>query len=333
MNKTTRIFSITHEQDVDGLFCAAILKNAFRNTLVFLTNHGHQNAKKVAEVLEKNVAKSKKPGTIVFSDLSINSTEDVNEIEESSVKAKEYGWDLIWLDHHYWNEEIKSRVRSFANLILSPEHEQRCAAELVYQQFAKDRTACRRMAEFAHIVDFRLPGIQKLSPLPEIISYYRSIPDKYSKLQQLVENVSRGVFWDEDLQDEYDSKYLPLREAAFSSAFESLTSHKIRNYIIAIAESPKVLAKSILAEKIFTEKPEAVIVVLFSRDGKISIRRKPNTNIRCDLIASKLEGGGHSYAAGAIIRRKNNEAHDDNENNDRGIQTKEVVQALETVIE
>jgi len=108
MNKTTRIFSITHEQDVDGLFCGAILKNAFRNTLVFLTNHSHQNAKKVAEVLEKNVAKSKKPGTIVFSDLSISSTEDVNEIEESSVKAKEYGWDLIWLDHHYWNEEIRA---------------------------------------------------------------------------------------------------------------------------------------------------------------------------------------------------------------------------------
>lgn len=100
MNKTTRIFSITQEQDVDGLFCGAILKNAFRNTLVFLTNHSHQNAKKVAEVLEKNVAKSKKPGTIVFSDLSISSTEDVNEIEESSVKAKEYGWDPIWLDHH-----------------------------------------------------------------------------------------------------------------------------------------------------------------------------------------------------------------------------------------
>jgi uncharacterized protein len=165
------------------------------------------------------------------------------------------------------------------------------------------------MAKFAHIVDFRLPGIQKLSPLPEVISYYRSIPDKYSKLQQLVEKVSRGVFWDEDLQDEYDSKYLPLREAAFYSAFESLTLHKIHNYIIAVAEAPKVLAKSVLAEKIFTEKPEAVIVVLFSRDGKISIRRK-RTQFRCDLIASKLEGRGHSYAAWAINRRKNNEAHD-----------------------
>jgi hypothetical protein len=75
MNKTTRIFSITHEQDLYGsFFGGAILKNVFRNTLVILTNHGHQNAKRIAEVLEKNVAKSKKLGTTVFSGLSINST-------------------------------------------------------------------------------------------------------------------------------------------------------------------------------------------------------------------------------------------------------------------
>jgi len=41
MVKTTttkiRILCITHEQDVDGLFCGAILNNAFPDTLVFLT--------------------------------------------------------------------------------------------------------------------------------------------------------------------------------------------------------------------------------------------------------------------------------------------------------
>ena len=73
MNKSTRIFSITHEQDVDGLFCGAILKNAFRNTLVFLTNHGYRNMKKAADLLERNVAQSRRPGTVVISDLSLNS--------------------------------------------------------------------------------------------------------------------------------------------------------------------------------------------------------------------------------------------------------------------
>jgi uncharacterized protein len=329
--KSNRIFSITHEQDVDGLFCAAILKNTFRNTLVFLTNHGHQNMKRVADVLATNVTRSKKSGTIIFSDLSINSLEDVDTIEKSSFKAKEYGWNIVWLDHHYWNEETKKRVQSFSKLILSPEHEQKCAAELVYQQFAKDRTACRRMAEFAHVVDFRLPGVHNLPPLPEIITYYRSMPDAYSKLQQLIEKFSRGIFWDEDLQEEYDSKYLPLKEDALLSALNSLSLHNIGNYVIAVAESPKVIAKSILAEKIFAENPEAIIVVLFSPDGKISIRRKPGANIRCDVIASKLNGGGHSYAAGATITRKNSNFSDYNNNNN--IHTKEVVQALQMVIE
>jgi nanoRNase/pAp phosphatase (c-di-AMP/oligoRNAs hydrolase) len=47
------------------------------------------------------------------------------------------------------------------------------------------------------------------------------------------------------------------------------------------------------------------MAVLFPPDGKISIRGKPGANIRCDVIASKLNGVGHSYAAGATITRKN----------------------------
>jgi oligoribonuclease NrnB/cAMP/cGMP phosphodiesterase (DHH superfamily) len=38
-----RILSITHGKDVDGLFCGAILKNAFQDTLVFLKNYGYGN--------------------------------------------------------------------------------------------------------------------------------------------------------------------------------------------------------------------------------------------------------------------------------------------------
>jgi oligoribonuclease NrnB/cAMP/cGMP phosphodiesterase (DHH superfamily) len=343
VNKSTRIFSITHEQDVDGLFCGAILKNAFRNTLVFLTNRGYKNMKKAADLLERNVAQSKRPGTVVISDLSLNSKAEAEAIGRSCLNAKQYGWEIVWLDHHCWNEEMIKRVQSFAKLILSTEHEQKCAAELVYHEFAKGRTGCRRAAEFARINDFRLPGVQNLSPLPEIIAYYRILPDTYTRLQRLIENVSKGVFWNEDLQEEYESKYLPLREEALSSAFKSLSFHNIGNYVIAVAESPKLLAKSILAEKIFIERPDALIAALFSPDGKISIRRRPGVStIKCDMIASKLDGGGHSYAAGAIIRKRNNDGHIndddgygeyDNDINSTPIQTKDVVQALESAFE
>jgi oligoribonuclease NrnB/cAMP/cGMP phosphodiesterase (DHH superfamily) len=343
VNKSTRIFSITHEQDVDGLFCGAILKNAFRNTLVFLTNRGYKNMKKAADLLERNVAQSKRPGTVVISDLSLNSKAEAEAIGRSCLNAKQFGWEIVWLDHHYWSEEMIKRVQSFAKLILSTEQEQKCAAELVYHEFAKGRTGCRRAAEFARINDFRLPGVQNLSPLPEIIAYYRILPGTYTRLQRLIENVSKGVFWNEDLQEEYESKYLPLREEALSSAFKSLSFHNIGNYVIAVAESPKLLDKSILAEKIFIERPDALIAALFSPDGKISIRRRPGVStIKCDMIASKLDGGGHSYAAGAIIRKRNNDGHIndddgygeyDNDINSTPIQTKDVVQALESAFE
>lgn len=59
------------------------------------------------------------------------------------------------------------------------------------------------------------------------------------------------------------------------------------------------------------------------------------------MIASKLDGGGHSYAAGAIIRKRNNDGYVnddghseyDNDINSTPIQTKDVVHALESAFE
>ena len=305
MNNTTkqRILSITHEQDVDGLFCGAILKNAFPDTLVFLTNYGHENMKRIADVMKSNVNSSRKSGTIVVSDLALNNDLDIKQIEEAAIQVKSNGWNLVWLDHHSWREEIRIKVESFLTLILSADQEQKCASDLVVEKFAlKKRTACKRMANFAHIVDFRLPEIRTLPPLPEIITYYRSLPDSYKKLQLIIKKASKGVFWDEELQQEYEEKYLPFKESALYSAIKSLSIHDINGLIVAITESPRILSKSLVSERIFQEIPNVKLVVLYSPDGKISIRRKAGTEIKCDWIAYKLNGGGHSYAAAGVIK-------------------------------
>ena len=305
MNSTSkqRILSITHEQDVDGLFCGAILKNAFPDTMVFLTNYGHENMKRTADVIKSNVNSSSKSGTIVVSDLALNNDLDIKPIEEAAIQVKSNGWNLVWLDHHSWREEIRIRVESFLTLILSADQEQKCASDLVVENFAlKKRTACKRMANFAHIVDFRLPEIRTLPPLPEIITYYRSLPDRYKKLQLIIKKASKGVFWDEELQQEYEEKYLPFKESALSSAIKSLSIHDINGLIVAITESPRILSKSLVSERIFQEIPNVKLVVLYSPDGKISIRRKAGTEIKCDWIAYKLNGGGHSYAAAGVIK-------------------------------
>jgi uncharacterized protein len=305
INTTTkeRILSITHEQDVDGLFCGAILKNAFPDTLVFLTNYGHANMKRVSDVIKFNVNRSSKSGIIVVSDLALNSDQDINTIEGAAIQSKSKGWDLVWLDHHSWQESIRRRTESIATLILSDDREQKCASELVLENFdLKKRTACKRMATFAHVFDFRLPEVSTLPPLPEIITFYRSLPESYNKLQSIIKKASKGVFWDEELQQDYEEKYLPLKESAMSSAMKSLTTYDINGLIVVVTESPRILSKALLAERIFQERPDVTLAVLYSPEGKISIRRKAGTDIKCDWIASKLNGGGHSYAAAGVIQ-------------------------------
>src|ERR1044072_9557668 len=158
--KKSRILCITHGQDVDGLFCGAILKNAFPDTLVFLTNYGYDNMRRAADIIKFNVIRSNKSGTIVFSDLNVNSHMDLEPVEEAAIQLKSYGWTLVWIDHHTWHEEVKRRVESFATLILSEDKEQKCSSELIVENFGlKKRTACERMAKFARIIDFRLPPV------------------------------------------------------------------------------------------------------------------------------------------------------------------------------
>jgi uncharacterized protein len=306
-----RILSITHEQDIDGLFCGAILKNAFPDTFVFLTNYGSENIIKIADVIRFNVNRSSKSGTIVISDLALNNNnlEDIKSIEEAATQSKRKGWNIVWLDHHSWQEEVRRRVQSFATLILSEDWEQKCASELVVENFdLKKRTACERMAKFAHIVDFRLAEISTLPPLPETITFYRSLPDRYRKLQLIIKKASKGIFWDEELQQEYEKQYLPLKESAMLSAMKSLSIHVIQGLIVAVTEAPRILSKSLLAEKIFQDRQNVTLVVLYARDGKVSIRRRANTDIRCDLIAYRLNGGGHSYAAAGVIKSNGEEA-------------------------
>jgi hypothetical protein len=70
------------------------------------------------------------------------------------------------------------------------------------------------------------------------------------------------------------------------------------------------LGNCLVGPSLLKRRNDALIAVLFSPDGKISMGWRPGINtIRCDMIVSKLDGGGNSYAAGAIIRERNNDGY------------------------
>jgi oligoribonuclease NrnB/cAMP/cGMP phosphodiesterase (DHH superfamily) len=175
-------------------------------------------------------------------------------------------------------------------------------------------------------LNFRSDEINKFPPLPEIIRYFLTLPDAYKKLQTIVNKASKGIFWDDYLQEVYESNYLPLKESAMQKAIGSCIVQNIHNYRVVIVESSQILSKSILAEKIFELQKDIHLAVLFALDGKLSIRRKPGSDIKCDVIAQKLHGGRHSYAAGGIIKsRTQNKA-------DTKIDTEDIIQELQKAL-
>lgn len=122
------------------------------------------------------------------------------------------------------------------------------------------------MTKLAHAVDFRTKEIINLPPLPEIIRYFLTLPDAYKKLQTIVNKDSKGIFWDDDLQEVYENNYLPLKESAMHKAMDSFKVHNIHKYRVTIVETPKILSKSILAEKIFELQKDINLTILFAPD-------------------------------------------------------------------
>ena len=101
------------------------MKNAFPDTFVYLTNYGHENMKRTADIIKFNVSRSSRSGTIVVSDLVLTNNLDIKPIEEAANQSEKKGWNLVWLNHHNWQEDM-GRRESFATLILSEDQEQKC---------------------------------------------------------------------------------------------------------------------------------------------------------------------------------------------------------------
>ena len=66
------VLVFSHEQDVDGLFSAAILKIAFPDCEFMLTNYGLEKMQAVASKIESFMQDNKAPGTIIIADIGVN---------------------------------------------------------------------------------------------------------------------------------------------------------------------------------------------------------------------------------------------------------------------
>jgi len=283
MKKT--IVSLTHGGDLDGIASAAIIYRYSKlrnyNCELYFSEPYNLN-----ESLRALTITSKQYDEIVIADLGINRKiyADVLDFLE---KIKEKNIVIKWFDHHVWSNDISSNIKKVVDVFVNDTRF--CAAELVQMHLLPNDSIARRIALLARDIDFWLRKHDLSVKLSKIIK-----SNRISK-KQIVENLSEGIFWNNDFQKVYE-ELDTVEKKLLNRALRNVETYNVKGLKVALVKDniPAGLIADLLAEKGFD------IIIVISYTGKISLRRGRN-DINLLPIAEKLGGGGHPYAAGAIL--------------------------------
>ena len=283
-----KIVNLTHGKDLDGIASAAIVlryANRINGSFeVFFSEPQtlHDTFAKLFHNLSIDVTE------IIISDLGLNKhiVDQVAKILKDIKKANR-NVKIRWFDHHIWNIEAKNKIGKIIDELVI--NERFCGAELVQRSLLPNDAIAAKLALIARDADFWIFSNEISKKLSKVISY-REVP-----LKSLVETLSKGIFWNDDLERRF-VEVLLKEKRMIAKCLETLETHVIRGFKVALVKG-KIPAGEIA--ELLAKKGYDVIAVI-SPEGKVSLRRG-NSKINLVPIAEKLNGGGHPFAAGGTL--------------------------------
>ena len=291
---------VSHESDVDGVFSASIALIRYPQSKLIFSSYGKDNFLRISDLIYKEVVASQGNGLVIFTDLGLND-ESISSISDIFSFLKSNSWSVLWIDHHPWSESALNFFHNDKALqLILDRGGNKCASELIYEHLLYGNNRAKQLASIAHTSDYLLKD-QDIPPLPELIVYYRTLSNFYSKLTLLAKRISDGVLWDTEMQADYNA-YVSLRNEAKLRSLKMLRTQKLSSGLnMAVVPVSSYIQTSLFSEEIF-QKTAADVVFFFNKEAKVSIRRN-NPIIECNKIANGLiEGGGHEYAAGGKMK-------------------------------
>ena len=292
-----RVIIFSHESDVDGLFSAAIGLIRYPQARTIFLGYGIENFNKMGDFVYSAVSPNKEGGIFIISDLGLNDNL-IDLCKNIFSNAKKNGWQTIWVDHHLWSQKAIDTLKPYVELVINSS-DQKCAADLMYETFLPGNNTAAKLSSIAHTVDFFTKD-QYLTPISELIRYYHNFSNFYDRLSNLAQKSATGILWDVEMQDQYN-KYVRLRDDAKQQVLSTMRIKQLKDLKVAFVQSSPFIQTSLFSEEVF-QKTQADLAMFYSSEGKVSIRRN-NEKIACsDISANLYEGGGHKFAAGAILR-------------------------------
>jgi len=323
MNSSNNFLIFSHEQDVDGLFSAAVLRMTYPESEVILTNYGFENMLAIKEKILSFI-QTFDSGTIIISDIGAN-YESYLPIYEAFTTSKQRGFSNIWVDHHIWPERLVEILSPVCEFVLrtrdktGTDEPKKCATELCIERFAPASPHAKTLACVAHRTDFPDSVRFPLPPLTGLISYYLGNKELNQKLYSVIlENACHGILWNTEMQEDMiqasrliDESILRSTNSAVVKEYEfnplSTNGRVTEKTRVAIVKADSFVSRSHLLGKVIDDM-EIDLAIAYTSDGKVSLRRRQDVTqkgiqIDCSKLAAAFrEGGGHLGAAGGFLR-------------------------------
>lgn len=284
---TNLVFS--HSRDCDGVASGALLLKCLggRETIIRLIDYDY-----IDELIDW-VGKAGSLGVkrVYVADLALAGYY-IEDLVEAVGRAVRSGVGVIWLDHHRTKPSHLERVRSMGvSLHIDTS---KCSGEIVSEVVCKHGLG-GFLLELARDTDFLVFKHHLSKPLAEVIAYYEATR-KRDKLERLCVKMSDGVYWDEEINEDWEAARSLISEEEEEMVNRSLVK-EVKGVRLVVSYASKLLpthtAPLVLINRF---SADLAAVILGSKDFILARRR--GVDIDCGFIASRIGGGGHKHIAG-----------------------------------
>lgn len=292
-----RIIVVSRDSNLDGLVAPALMMRIYGigKKDVILTQQAEYKE------LERRLREMKPNGcSFVFSDLGVSSG-DPEAVVRISRLLRSNGNNVIWLDHHPWDDIIINNIGRYTDYLVCGESSMYCASEITHSLLCKKGKEEARLAALAHSADFpdaKSGKMNRLELLARAITYTRTSKGRESGLLSIVESLSRL---------EVEGKFITNAALMQKKVEERSTSVLLRNSHVVELKKARMgigfsnglnanYACAVLMKRLGCR----IAIYIDTKTGKSGIRSA--RGIDSSAIARAMGGGGHPQASGFYVK-------------------------------
>lgn len=287
-----KIYGLFHKRDLDGLASGAIVKRYAQNSPDLLIFCDYDTFLDKFKLILSEIQPTSE---LIIADISI----DDHELEEFCPLLKKIHEKCIikWYDHHEWSKNKYSNIEpNVDKLYISTEEEQKCAAEIVYENLMPNDERSEKLAQLAHDQDFKINEIEIANKLSDLITFRNYNDD----LENLANHLAFAEnLWTKDLERERN-EYIKIRENKKDQLINSTKEFQIKGYKFIFSWRNELISTGYARDVLRENFKSDVIITIEKR--YLNFSHTSDNDFNCRKLAEiSFEGGGHTYSSGGQL--------------------------------